>query len=443
MIKSKSLGNLPIGSRQLSTQPAVHMQSGSTGKGQLVHVPVKQTRSFPLLSSLTTELDEKRVRFTPLINSHPRPEAEGKVQIGDNSDEDNLLPTQYHEGDKNTGNGKPISIPSIATAVTIFPSTFTADPPLLSSTPQCDEIERESQLLTSSFDFGSISNADQLPPTASAMAGGEEILGVSALSGDYYSTSVDQSGDEGEGRLSMLSQQSNVLPEEFESDSMTEFNIHAAHEMELENSVSDEVNQHNTCSSLGRSTPAINASSHSLSQPQHRGSLVHHHSTPSSSPLGKSKKPPRFSSVHGLDSPEQQLRRCSLFSSSQYGSIVSAAQSTSISCAGSEQMDSLASESPPPPSSPSPSGRELAPLCTPNDSINVLLQRGADANISSVPLPPLFYAIRAGDVEAVEILLKGGANTEICLPIEVYRLDNFYRNCENSCNVSVQEYMYS
>ena len=414
MIKSKSLGTLPIDNQQLHVQPNVPLQNESGGKEGLAHVSVKHVRSYPLLSNLMTEQDEKKVRFTPL-NSHPYPGFVGKVQSGDKSVQN--LKTQY-EGDKNTGS-KPI--PSIATTVTTLPSTLMADPPLLSSTPQ-HEIELESHL-SSTFDFGSISNADQLPSTASAMAGGEEILGVSALSGDYYSTSIAP-GEEGEGQFSMLSQQSHVLPEEFESDSMTELNMHAA---QSENSVSG-VNQYD--SSLGQSTPAINASSsHSISQPQHSNSLVHHTTAP---PLGKPKKP--SSSVH--DSPEQYIRRCSLFSSSQYGSIVSAAQSTSISCVGSEQMDSMASESPTPPSTPSPSRRELAPLCTPRDSISVLLQRGADPNLSAVPLPPLYYAIRAGDVEAVEKLLKGGANTEICLPLEVC----WYQLSINRCFMKVNYY---
>ena len=388
MIKSKSLGTLPVDNQQLSVQPNVHLQNESGGKEGLAHVSVKQVRSYPLLSSLVTESDEKKVRFTPL-NSHTHPGFMGEVQIGDKSIQN--LTTQY-QGDKNAGS-KPI--PSIATTVTTLPSTLMADPPLLSSTPH-HEIESESHL-SSSFDFGSISNADQLPPTASAMAGGEEILGVSALSGDYYSTSGDP-GEEREGRLSMLSQQSNVLPEKFESDSMTELDMHVA----------QSENQYD--SPLGRSTPAINASSsRSVNQPQHSNSLVHH---TTASPLGKQKKPSH-------DSPEQHIRRCSLFSSSQYGSIVSAAQSTSISCIGSEQMDSTASESSPPPSTLSPSRRERAPLGPPRDSLSVLLQRGADPNLSAVPLPPLYYAIRAGDVEAVENLLKGGANTEICLPLEV------------------------
>lgn len=395
MIKSKSLGTLQIGNPLLSAQSNIHLENESVGKGvHLAHVSVKQVRSYPLLASLTTELDEKRVRFTP-VNSQPHLGHQGDVQNGDKSVQ-NL--TTQHEGDKNA-NSNPL--PSIATTVT-FPSTVMVDPPPLTSTPQ-HEIESESHC-SNSFDFGSILNADQLPPTASAVPGGEEILGVSALSGDYYSMSVDPS----EGRVSVLSQHSNVLPEEFESNSMMQLGLHT---VQSESSVTG-MDQYE--SPLAHSTPAINASSdHSISRPQHSGSSVHQ---TTASPPAKAKKPPS-SSVQ--NSPEQDVRRCSLFSSSQYGSIVSAAQSTSISCVGSERMDSVASESPPPHSTLSPSGRELVPLCTQRDSINVLLQRGADPNLSPIPLPPLFYAIRAGDVEAVEILLKGGANTEICLPLEV------------------------
>ena len=392
MIKSKSLGTLQIGNRRINAQSNVHLQNESVGKeGQLAHVSVKQVRSYPLLASLKTELDEKKVRFTPL-NSHPHPHHQSDVQNGDKSIQ--KLTTQH----KTTSNNP---IPSIATTV-IFPSTVVVSSPPLTSTPQ-HEKELENHL-SNGFDFGSILNADQLPPTASAVPGGEEILGVSALSGDYYSMSIDPC----EGRVSVLSQHSNVLPEEFESDSMTHIDLHAT---QSESSVTG-VDQYE--SPLARSTPAINASSkHSISQLQHSGSSVHH---TTASPLAQAKKPP--SSIK--NSPEQDVRRCSLFSSSQYGSIVSAAQSTSISCIGSERMDSMASESPPLPSTPSPPGRELVPLYTQRDSVSVLLQRGADPNLSSVPLPPLFYAIRAGDIEAVEMLLKGGANTEICLPLEVY-----------------------
>ena len=377
MVKSKSLGTLLVGN-QVSAQPNICLQNDFGGK-ELVHVPVQQVRSYPLLASLTTELDEKKVRFTPL-NTHPHPH-QGKVQNGDVNTQNTIT---HHESDKNTRNEL---IPSTATTVMANP--------VLSSTPQ-HEIESESHL-SSSFDFGSISNADQLPPTASVAAGGEDILGVSALSGDYYSISVDPCE---EGHLSVLSQQSNVLPEEFESDSMTQLGLHAAH-VQSESSMT-RVDQYNE-SPLARSTPAINNSSISR-PPQYIAA----------SPLSKIKKPP-CSSVH--NSPEQHDRRSSLFSSPQYGSIVSAAQSTSISCVGSEPMDSVAS--PPSTRSPSPSGRELVPFCTPRDSISVLLWRGADPNLCPVPLPPLFYAIRAGDLEAVEMLLKGGANTEICLPLEV------------------------
>ena len=80
-------------------------------------------------------------------------------------------------------------------------------------------------------------------------------------------------------------------------------------------------------------------------------------------------------------------------------------------------MDSVASLSPP--TSPADEGGQLMPLCTPRNSIDVLLQRGGDPNLCPVPLLPLFYAVTAGDLEAVQKLLKAGARTDQCLPVEV------------------------
>ncbi|XP_039250283.2 ankyrin repeat and MYND domain-containing protein 1-like [Styela clava] len=44
--------------------------------------------------------------------------------------------------------------------------------------------------------------------------------------------------------------------------------------------------------------------------------------------------------------------------------------------------------------------------------IELLLQRGASANKSAVPMPPLFFAVKAGDTDAIRLLLLRGASTE-------------------------------
>ncbi len=53
------------------------------------------------------------------------------------------------------------------------------------------------------------------------------------------------------------------------------------------------------------------------------------------------------------------------------------------------------------------------------ETIAVLLRRGADPNASSLPLPPLVYAVRSGDVTAVERLAERGADVNHYLPLEV------------------------
>ena len=48
-----------------------------------------------------------------------------------------------------------------------------------------------------------------------------------------------------------------------------------------------------------------------------------------------------------------------------------------------------------------------------------MLKRGADPNASSLPMPVLFFAVKAADTAAVEILLQKGAETSAKLSKEV------------------------
>ena len=52
-------------------------------------------------------------------------------------------------------------------------------------------------------------------------------------------------------------------------------------------------------------------------------------------------------------------------------------------------------------------------------TIQLLLNRGGNPNASTLPMPVLFFAVKAADTNAVKALLSKGADTSICLDSKV------------------------
>ncbi|VDQ09130.1 unnamed protein product [Trichobilharzia regenti] len=57
------------------------------------------------------------------------------------------------------------------------------------------------------------------------------------------------------------------------------------------------------------------------------------------------------------------------------------------------------------------------------DIIDLLLKRGANPNTGIRPLPALFLAVQAGDPDMVRKLIQHGADTNICLRVDVSKVN--------------------
>lgn len=126
--------------------------------------------------------------------------------------------------------------------------------------------------------------------------------------------------------------------------------------------------------------------------------------------------PPHLQDTNLLMLKKAGLHSSSVFSSTAYGPIVSAAQSTIIL---STSAVSLAKRNPTPSQADEPVESQTPQPQSVENTIDILLQRGADPNISDIPLPSIVYAICAGDVRGVTRLLAKGARVHSSLPSEL------------------------
>jgi hypothetical protein len=54
--------------------------------------------------------------------------------------------------------------------------------------------------------------------------------------------------------------------------------------------------------------------------------------------------------------------------------------------------------------------------------IELLLRRGADPSLSSLPYPSICFAVAAGDIKIVKFLLEKGVNVNCHMPKKVFLL---------------------